>query len=135
MNLCLEKVIILCWDCYLDNLKMALSIFYQNVRGLRTKSNEFSLNLEAFDADITCITESWLTEGFLNSEYSSNRFHIHRRDRNYTSSNTSRGGGSIIIHKNNLRSTRIMEMESNINFVEDICLKVETESGSKSKVG
>jgi hypothetical protein len=37
-----------------------LDIFYQNVRGLRTKSVESFNNVCSFDFKIVCLTETWL---------------------------------------------------------------------------
>jgi hypothetical protein len=39
-----------------------LDIFYQNVRGLRTKSIEIFNNVCSYDFKIICLTETWLNE-------------------------------------------------------------------------
>lgn len=43
---------------------MVFEVLYQNVRGLRTKSDVFSLNLRTLDVDIVCLTETWLNSDF-----------------------------------------------------------------------
>jgi hypothetical protein len=39
-----------------------IDIFYQNVRGLRTKSTEIFNNVCSYDLKIICLTETWLNE-------------------------------------------------------------------------
>lgn len=68
-----------------------LDIFYQNVRGLRTKTETFYNNLALSSTDIAMITESWLCDGILNSELACpSHYDIFRRDRG------SLGGGVMI---------------------------------------
>ncbi|CAF4761859.1 unnamed protein product [Pieris macdunnoughi] len=50
-----------------------LNIFYQNVRGLRTKTSTFYRNVCVNNYDIICITETWLLEGISDSELFDNR--------------------------------------------------------------
>lgn len=68
-----------------------LNFLYQNVRGLRTKTQAFSSNLLTIDHDIILITETWLNSGILDSELVSGNFSVIRRDRG------SNGGGVMII--------------------------------------
>lgn len=68
-----------------------LKIFYQNVRGLRTKTTEFYNNLLNLQSDLVLITESWLCEGILNSELTTDHYDVFRRDRK------SLGGGVMIL--------------------------------------
>lgn len=42
------------------------SIFYQNVRGLNTKIDEFYCNLTGLDFNIICLTETWLGDSISN---------------------------------------------------------------------
>lgn len=106
-----------------------LRIKYQNTRGLRTKMNEFSLNLASSDEDIICLTETWLHSGFLSSEYFINNYKSYRRDRDYESTGTTRGGGCWIIHKSSLISNRVSSFESNIDFVEDVWIEIAQPTG------
>ena len=68
-------------------------MYYQNVRGLRTKINELKVNLGTIDFDIVCFTETWLNSEFFDAEICGENFLLFRKDRNYSLSNTSRGGG------------------------------------------
>lgn len=86
---------------------MSFSILYQNVRGLRTKTDTAFLNLSVIDKDFFCLTETWLKEGIYTSELFNNLNYItHRRDRDYLSSGTCRGGGVLVIHKKKNQNNR-----------------------------
>lgn len=58
-----------------------LEFFYQNVRGLRTKTNTFYNNMLLSDCDIALFTETWLCDGILDSELCDSRYNVFRRDR------------------------------------------------------
>ncbi|XP_058445613.1 uncharacterized protein LOC131426828 [Malaya genurostris] len=83
-----------------------LTVYYQNVRGMRTKTQHFLLSLSSCDYDVIVLTETWLREDILNSELSTN-YTIYRCDRNSSSSQLLRGGGVLIAIKNNLTGIAI----------------------------
>lgn len=60
---------------------MSLLFMNQNVRELRTKLNDFMLNLDDSGADIACITESWLDDNIFDAELISYDHSLFRRDR------------------------------------------------------
>lgn len=99
-------------------------IAYQNVRGLRTKGNEFATNLMNSSAQIVCLTETWLSDAFNSSEYLLSDCVSYRRDRNYAGTGTTRGGGCWLIHKPNIKSSRLCEFELNVNFLEDLWVRI-----------
>lgn len=103
---------------------MSIKIFYQNVRGLRTKSDEFYLNLLNIEADIFCLTETWLNSTHFCSEFLTNKYISHRRDRNYSLSQTTRGGGAWIFHRTSIISSRRHDFETNINMLEDVWIEI-----------
>ena len=72
-----------------------LTIYYQNVRGLRTKTNQLYLSLSSSDYDVIAFSETWLNGKILNSELSS-EYNIYRADRNPGTSGLERGGGVLI---------------------------------------
>ncbi|XP_031627431.1 uncharacterized protein LOC116343496 [Contarinia nasturtii] len=76
-------------------------IYYQNVRGLRTKSKQF---FEFFD----------------------NSYHVYRKDRYETGSSLCRGGGILIAVNSKLSSTNIMIDDT--NQLECVCVKVNINS-------
>lgn len=77
------------------NLK-TLSISYQNVRGLRTKSLDFFSKSMLCTNDIICLTETWLNESFYTSEFFDDNFIVFRKDRDAVASGRERGGGVIV---------------------------------------
>lgn len=75
-----------------DNLR----IYYQNVRGLRTKTNTFFRNLMIADYDIICLTETWLLPGIYDAELFDVRYSIYRCDRDYAYRGEELGGGVLV---------------------------------------
>ena len=73
----------------------SLIVYYQNSGGMRTKTNTLNLALSHSDYHLVVFSESWLKEGILDSELSSN-YQFFRRDRSSATSNLSRGGGTLI---------------------------------------
>lgn len=110
---------------------MALSLYYQNVRGLRLKLRELRLNLANFDGDLVCMTESWLNDGIFDSELTigDSNYNIFRRDRNYDVSETTMGGGCIIFCKSYISCQRMYEFETNLDKLEDLWIKINVVNG------
>lgn len=81
----------------MDSVTKSISIYYQNVRGLRTKSHTFLSNILNSNYDIICITETWLSDSFYNSEYFDNRYEVFRCDRDLLSTNSKGPGGGVCI--------------------------------------
>lgn len=79
-----------------------ISFFYQNVRGLRTKTGVFYRNICLSYYDVVCLTETWLTEGISNGELFDGRYIVWRRDRDYTNTKQRNGGGVLIAVKREL---------------------------------
>lgn len=73
-----------------------LSIYYQNVRGLRSKTNIFYRNVCAASYDIIILTETWLLDGISDAELFDGRYVVWRRDRDYKYTGQTRGGGVLI---------------------------------------
>lgn len=71
---------------------MKLKIYYQNVRGLRTKTDEFFSSSIKCDFDLVILTESWLNEHVFNGELFDDRYAVYRNDRDPVVTDKSRGG-------------------------------------------
>lgn len=80
--------------------------YYQNVRGLRTKSHAFLSSVIQSDYDFICITETWLTSDFFDREYFDHRYSVFRSDRSASRSGASRGGGVAVSVLQELRPVR-----------------------------
>lgn len=72
------------------------NIYYQNVRGLRTKTSYLYRNVVLNSYDIICLKETWLLEGISNSELFDDRYIVFRRDRDYEKTGETMGGGVLI---------------------------------------
>uniref|UniRef100_A0A8D8V4E4 Uncharacterized protein n=1 Tax=Cacopsylla melanoneura TaxID=428564 RepID=A0A8D8V4E4_9HEMI len=59
----------------------SIRIFYQNTRGLKTKTDNFLLSLMSEDYDIVAIVESWLSPDINTSELFDDRYEVYRQDR------------------------------------------------------
>lgn len=83
-----------------------LKLFYQNVRGLRTKTDTFYNNLLVADTDIAIITETWLCDGILDTELCCpDRYDLFRRDRGAL------GGGVMVACAARLCARRRSDLE------------------------
>lgn len=86
-----------------------LSIFYQNARGLRTKSLEFTQNILCNVYDLIVITETWLYDGIRDSEVSDGRYDVFRFDRDLKINTKSTGGGVMIMAKTEFGAQRCVD--------------------------
>lgn len=106
-----------------------INIYYQNVRGIRSKTQEVKLNILSNNFDIIILTETWLNDGVYDGEFMDSRYSIYRRDREQRDPNkTKNGGGVMIAVKNNLKSNRKLEWESSC---EDLWVEVDINTLSK----
>lgn len=110
-----------------DSPQYYLTVYYQNVRGIRTKTNELFLNLSSCDYDIVVLTETWLHSTISNSEIST-CYNIFRCDRSSATSNLVRGGGVLIAVKSSLscRSVQVQDCENLEQAI--VCIKLKCSS-------
>ena len=80
-----------------------LNILYQNVRGLRSKTNIFYRNLINIDCDMVCLSETWLNDSVFDYEVFDTRYTVYRNDRDYASRGDKLGGGVLIAVRSHLR--------------------------------
>lgn len=89
-----------------------INIYYQNVRGLRTKT---SIPLNAVlseNYDVIVLTETNLNIGINDSEIFDERYLVYRKDRNLTISDKSSGGGVLIAMKRKFATCRREDFET-----------------------
>lgn len=79
-----------------------LLIYYQNVRGLRTKTDNFYRQMSLSSYHVIVLTETWLLDGVFNTELFDERYIVWRRDRDYSLTGQSRGGGVLIATRKDL---------------------------------
>ncbi|KAL1448336.1 hypothetical protein WDU94_003602, partial [Cyamophila willieti] len=71
-------------------------IMYQNVRGIRTKTNELYINISNQENDILILSETWLKSDIHDAEFMDENYQIFRKDRDEVTTSKERGGGLLI---------------------------------------
>lgn len=89
----------------MDSIVKNLKLLYQNVRGLRTKTNDFYNNVLLCSHDIIMVTETWLCNSILDSELCDSKYSIFRRDRGTL------GGGVMLLCNSRLQARARPEWE------------------------
>ncbi|CAK1544592.1 unnamed protein product [Leptosia nina] len=110
---------------------MSITCYYQNVRGLNSKTATFRLNVLNCNYDIIILSETWLNASVYNSEIFDDRYNVYRRDRSSSthSKHKTTGGGVLIAVLKTLPSQRLNSFESDC---EDLWVSIKTSRGSKS---
>lgn len=87
-----------------------LNLFYQNVRGLRTKLTNLKSIIPLFHSyDVIILTETWLHPDILSSELGLFNFLVYRYDRCPLTSSHGRGGGVLVAVRTSIKSFPIHE--------------------------
>lgn len=84
--------------------KFKLYAYYQNVRGLRTKTSTFFRNLQLENYDIIALTETWLNDNITDSELFDERYSVWQRIRRYGVTGQSKGGGILLATRRELHA-------------------------------
>lgn len=87
-----------------------LNIYYQNVRGLKTKTHNFYRNVCCTNYDIIALTETWLNCYVTDRELFHKNYTVYRRDR--VNSDKKDGGGILLAVSNKLTSKHMVSLES-----------------------
>lgn len=96
-------------------------IYYQNVRGVRTKIYELRQGISLHNYSIFSIREIWFTSNIRSEELGFHNYLVYRFDRVFTSSMSSRGGRVFLAAKRNLNSSHI---ETGFVAVKHIFIKI-----------
>ena len=112
-----QIVFVLCLTHILCHLSLKeglnkLTVYYQNVRGLRTKTMDFYNGLLLNNFDIYVITETWLHPGIFDAELTDSRYDIFRLDRDPVLSGSTMGGGVMVCVRRELRA-KSMKSDNN----------------------
>lgn len=94
-----------------------MTVFYQNVRGLRTKLQDVYLESHNLNYDVIILTETWLLDSIPSSELFCPSYSVYRRDRDSSTSLKQRGGGVLIAVRSDYPSS-LIKLPS--NFCEEI---------------
>lgn len=110
---------------------MDLTVYYQNTRGLRTKTHDFFSSTNGSSYGIICISETWLNNGVHNGElFNLNAFSVYRRDRDAITTSKVDGGGVMIAVRNSY-SSRVHVDWSNDGICEDIWVSIDLNGKQK----
>lgn len=99
--------------------KLQLGVYYQNARGLRTKTHNFYCNLLEVDYDIIALSETWLIDGIYNSELFDDRYNVIRSDQN---NDKTLGGGILLAFKKTF-SLEIVNITLSTNILQCLVVK------------
>ena len=91
-----------------------LKVYYQNVRGLRTKIDELFVAASEGEYDIIVLTETWLNETINSLQLFGSRYTVYRQDRDPLSTGKFRGGGTLIAVSNHLSSKRKLDIGNDL---------------------
>jgi hypothetical protein len=88
-----------------------LMIWYTNATSLNNKINELRLQIEIFEPDVICVTETWFKA---ESDVNINNYNIYRTDRK------THGGGVCIYVKQCINHFETNISQLNENYIEQI---------------
>lgn len=80
---------------------------YQNVRGLRTKTNTFYQTSSQSVYDFMALTETWLHEGIHSAEIFPSSYNVYRQDRSRIKTGKGLGGGCLLAVSVNYSCERV----------------------------
>lgn len=93
------------------HLLKSMNVYYQNVRGLKSKTSEFLSNILSRDIDIIVLTETWLNDSIHCSELFDKSYVVYRVDRDLSRTAKLDGGGCLVAIKSKYFSCRLNEWE------------------------
>lgn len=99
-------------------------IYYQNVRGLRTKTNIFFQNLVTNNYKIIALTETFLNSQVSTSELFPDSYNVFRCDRNLEASGRMSGGGVLVAVSNEIQCNRLNNMDIVTDVMETVWVKL-----------
>lgn len=109
----------------------SFDIYYQNTRGLRTKSSEFIRNIVCSKFSAVVITETWLSDDISSSDYFPSNYQIFRSDRKLTGPKQ-KGGGVLVAVDHSVQCMRRADLET---LDESVWLEVGLTKGEKLLIG
>ena len=107
-----------------------MCIYYQNVRGLKSKIDDFYLAASESNYDVIVLTETWLDDSVYSTQLFGGLYTVFRTDRNHRNSRKTHGGGVLIAVSKSL--TCCMELASVCDYVEHLWVRVKIGSSSLS---
>lgn len=104
--------------------KKTIRIFYQNVRGLKTKLQSAYINIQSEDYDIICLTETWLSNDIFDTELFDTDYEVIRLDRSHEITKKKRGGGVLLALKQEFKFRTLDHLENMSDKFESVCVRI-----------
>jgi hypothetical protein len=100
------------------------SLYYQNVRGLRTKLASFKDSVLLSHDDVIAISESWLTPDISSRLFCPDSYITFRSDRDAERTGFGRGGGVFISCKSTLNCRRLEHLETSSDLTDTVWVEI-----------
>lgn len=100
-----------------------LSIYYQNVGGMKSKLNLLYLSSVSCLYDIVILVETWLNDSVFDNEIFSNDYFVYRCDRNTKNCPNKISGGGVLIAVRSIYGSNLIT-SSFSDVIEQLCVKV-----------
>ena len=84
-----------------------ITILYQNVRGLNTKTDEFFKSVSEGEYNLVAASETWIQTSVNSSELFNSNYITFRKDRNLNAINVSRGRGVLLGVRSDIKPTAL----------------------------
>ncbi|XP_055542698.1 uncharacterized protein LOC129728290 [Wyeomyia smithii] len=88
-----------------------IRLYYQNVRGLRTKIDDFFISVSDAEIDVVILTETWLNDRFHSPQLFGTGYNVYRNDRDPVCTGKARGGGVLIAVSKRYNSTESVKRD------------------------
>lgn len=98
-----------------------LYLYYQNVGGIKSKLSDLKCSLFNIDVDIVALTETWLNDSVLSSEFSNQSLSIFRKDRDNKLTGKLDGGGVLLAIKSSYTATECKIFDDDL---EVLCVRL-----------
>lgn len=102
-----------------------LSLYHQNVNGLRSKLTDYKMAIEASSFDIYAFTETNLQPDIATGELFNNDYIVFRHDRVLTRTPKKDGGGVLIAVKSSVGSVQEINISNTSAYIEGVCIKIQ----------
>ncbi|XP_039439344.1 uncharacterized protein LOC120420401 [Culex pipiens pallens] len=112
----------------------ALSFYYQNVRGLRTKIDDLFLAVIDCDYDVIVLTETWLDDEIFSPQLFGTGYVVYRNDRDTVRTGKKTGGGICIAVSKKFDSTEF-PVPTDASSIEQLWVVINGVADQKLYVG
>ncbi|KAH8289880.1 hypothetical protein KR054_009591, partial [Drosophila jambulina] len=102
----------------------SLKIYFQNISGMRTKTEAVYLATSSCDYDVIILVETWLNIDFFDNEFfNANLYQVFHKDRDAVKTQCFRGGGVLIAVRRTLRCTSI-RLRNDGSLLDQLCVSL-----------